>query len=591
MDDRGDVYSGGRQRVGNVDQMVVVKHSGASGTEQWRYTIGIDPSDRAGVSLARSSRGAIFASSRDEEEQAGPYLSHVVKLAAGDGSELWRTELPGAGIRAVAVDPSGDLLAAGGLRGAGGVASENLLVVKLAGRTGAELWRHELNGDAGDVDSAFDVAVDGGGDVLVAGEISANAALGHPDFAVLKLSGGSGSGIWKAIVPSVSGQGGRALSVAVDRIGDVAAGGLAFLDPDDSCDIVVAKFSGGSGGELWRASIAHSGCDVVNSIALDPRGHVLAAASLGPTLFSAMKFSSAKGEVLWRHDVPNLGSCSGGPCAGASAVEAHASGDAMLAGIIVGTNGDAEAVAARLSAADGSERWLRVIDHDRCDDGAHVLATDASGDLAIGGTSFARIDGACAAPAGGRYTIRKLSGTSGEDYRERLASCSDGADNDGDGLTDHPADPGCDGADDTSERSPRLACDNGLDDDGDGPVDLDDPDCKAPKDPLEGPDADGDGVADDEDNCTAVANRPRGGVGGGAAVQADTDGDGHGDACDGDFNNDGVVDDADAVLFGLDLSVGAPSPGSGTDMNSDGVVNSSDAMLFRRQLEAGEPGP
>lgn len=47
--------------------------------------------------------------------------------------------------------------------------------------------------------------------------------------------------------------------------------------------------------------------------------------------------------------------------------------------------------------------------------------------------------------------------------------CSDGIDNDGDGLTDFVGgDPGCDDGDDASERSAALPCDNGIDDDGDG---------------------------------------------------------------------------------------------------------------------------
>jgi hypothetical protein len=49
--------------------------------------------------------------------------------------------------------------------------------------------------------------------------------------------------------------------------------------------------------------------------------------------------------------------------------------------------------------------------------------------------------------------------------------CDDGLDNDGDGLIDHAADPGCDDALDGSERSPSLICDDGLDNDGDGWID------------------------------------------------------------------------------------------------------------------------
>ncbi len=84
----------------------------------------------------------------------------------------------------------------------------------------------------------------------------------------------------------------------------------------------------------------------------------------------------------------------------------------------------------------------------------------------------------------------------------------------------------------------------------------------------DGVDSDGDGVADDTDNCTLVTN----------PGQRDTDDDGYGNVCDGDFNQDGVVnfgdlaylrihwmtDDADADLVALKaLFYAPPGPGAG----------------------------
>src|SRR5690606_36034198 len=62
--------------------------------------------------------------------------------------------------------------------------------------------------------------------------------------------------------------------------------------------------------------------------------------------------------------------------------------------------------------------------------------------------------------------------------------CSDGADNDGDGLVDFPDDPGCESADDDSELDGRPpACSDGVDNDGDGLVDHPaDPGCDSPED-------------------------------------------------------------------------------------------------------------
>lgn len=62
-------------------------------------------------------------------------------------------------------------------------------------------------------------------------------------------------------------------------------------------------------------------------------------------------------------------------------------------------------------------------------------------------------------------------------------ACSNGVDDDADGLADFPTDPGCDVAEDASERSPLLPCDDGLDGDGDGFTDY-------------VADANGDGISD-----------------------------------------------------------------------------------------------
>jgi hypothetical protein len=55
-----------------------------------------------------------------------------------------------------------------------------------------------------------------------------------------------------------------------------------------------------------------------------------------------------------------------------------------------------------------------------------------------------------------------------------VAACGDGVDNDGDGWTDFPADPGCTSA---SALREDPACDDGLDNDRDGVLDLADPGC------------------------------------------------------------------------------------------------------------------
>jgi hypothetical protein len=88
-------------------------------------------------------------------------------------------------------------------------------------------------------------------------------------------------------------------------------------------------------------------------------------------------------------------------------------------------------------------------------------------------------------------------------------------------------------------------------------------------------DTDGDGIDDAIDNCLGLAN----------ADQRDTDGDGSGNRCDGDLNNDFEVNSLDLGLF--KKKVGTADPDA--DFNGDGSVNSADAAILQ-QLFLKPPG-
>ena len=89
-------------------------------------------------------------------------------------------------------------------------------------------------------------------------------------------------------------------------------------------------------------------------------------------------------------------------------------------------------------------------------------------------------------------------------------------------------------------------------------------------------DLDGDGVADNVDNCSAVVN----------VDQRDTDGDGFGNRCDTDLNNDGVTNGIDVGL----LRTAFGSAGPHADFNGDGVVNGVDVGILRNYFGK-SPGP
>jgi hypothetical protein len=89
-------------------------------------------------------------------------------------------------------------------------------------------------------------------------------------------------------------------------------------------------------------------------------------------------------------------------------------------------------------------------------------------------------------------------------------------------------------------------------------------------------DTDGDGVADNLDNCKLVAN----------TNQRDTDNDGYGNICDPDFNQNKIVDPLD--LNSLKAQFGKASPNH--DLNGNGIVDPLDLNILKSYWGKA-PGP
>lgn len=83
-------------------------------------------------------------------------------------------------------------------------------------------------------------------------------------------------------------------------------------------------------------------------------------------------------------------------------------------------------------------------------------------------------------------------------------------------------------------------------------------------------DSDGDGIINAQDNCIYHAN----------TSQLDSDFDGYGNQCDGDFNNDGWIDHADEDFMRTRLG----SADITTDLNLDGWVNFDDQVILNSML-------
>jgi hypothetical protein len=104
-------------------------------------------------------------------------------------------------------------------------------------------------------------------------------------------------------------------------------------------------------------------------------------------------------------------------------------------------------------------------------------------------------------------------------------------------------------------------------------------------------DSDSDGIVDLEDNCIEVPNGPLIPDAGGNS-QVDTDGDGYGNLCDGDLNNDGSTNTLDLNLYkqAHRSAVGDANYDVDADFNGDGQINTLDLNIYKG-LHRKPPGP
>lgn len=140
------------------------------------------------------------------------------------------------------------------------------------------------------------------------------------------------------------------------------------------------------------------------------------------------------------------------------------------------------------------------------------------------------------------------------------------ADDDNDGLSDN---------EELSIGTNRLIADT----DEDGFIDSVD---ALPLDPNEWFDTDGDGVGENSDNCLNAPNGLSDTASAGPS-QNDTNGDGYGNICDPDLNNDNVIDFGDLPLLQQSFfsQNGDPNWNPDADLNGDGVVDFGDLPTFQ----------
>ena len=413
-DPNGDVVvSGFIQNAGGGADFAVVKVSGTTGAELWRRVISGTASAPSGEvrAVAVDAAGDVVAAGAINNTGSLQDFT-VVKLAGATGVELWRQVINGTAslndtARSLRLDGAGNVVAGGELQNTG--TGMDFTVVKLAGTTGAELWRRQLDGTASGTDVARSVRLDAAGDVVAGGELQ-NIGTGM-DFMVVKLSGTTGTEVWRRQIDGTASGNDLARTLRVDSTGNVVAAG-ELQNIGTGLDFTVVKLAGSSGAELWRQVLngTASGTDAAHAVRVDAAGDVIAAGELqniGTGMdFAVVKLAGGSGAELWRRQLNGTASIDDL----VRAVRVDAAGDVLAGGELQNTGTGIDFAVVKLAGSTGVPVWQRTLNGTVSGaDRLHALTEDTAGDVLAAG--FTTNIG-----TGTDFTVVKLRGTDGTDF-------------------------------------------------------------------------------------------------------------------------------------------------------------------------------
>lgn len=373
--------------------------------------------DTGGAAVAFDPAGNVIAAGgrRLDPDEHGDLV--VEKRAAADGSLLWRFSLPGqeadANANAVVVDAAGDAFVAGELSRASfaNAKPSTFLVVKLDGATGAEVWRYAIpaTGHRGATSPAQDIVL------LPDGGVVASGSTHTPDgqqFTVVRLDAG-GTEVWRTnLMGSTFGGTNIASVVAVDPAGNIVAGGytenvVTFLD------FTVAKLSGATGTQLWRYVTGGTTWtyDNVGDIGFLPSGDVMASGFTENETTKldgiVVRLDRDEGYAIWRLDFDSPGHFHD-----AARVAVGADGSVGV-GIMYGTapadwvGGTGVLAIQKVSSVSGALLWEQpLVGTGTGPSYVGQLLIDSVGDLIVPGALSNAVSGK-------DYTVAKLSGVDG----------------------------------------------------------------------------------------------------------------------------------------------------------------------------------
>jgi cysteine-rich repeat protein len=272
-DARGNIFVAGAQGTATQGTDLLVQKHGPDGSVIWSKTAnGLGNADDRGLAIAVDGAGYVVVAGVAQPMNG---TNSFVRKYDTDGNIAW-TKIGTAEVAyGVAIDAAGDVVMVG--EEAGATLGSDVVVAKLAAADGSEIWKRTYDGDAQNSDHAFGVALDSTGSAVVIGEEYTISNGGDYDVLVLKYDAG-GTFQWKNTYdgPLHDDDGGQAVAIAAnDDI--VVAGELAVSG--QSSNVWISKLTPG-GATVWTVGYDTDGdFDAAYGVHVDSTGDVVACGS------------------------------------------------------------------------------------------------------------------------------------------------------------------------------------------------------------------------------------------------------------------------------------------------------------------------
>jgi DNA-binding beta-propeller fold protein YncE len=276
--------------------VATVAYDGATGAELWvaRFDRGSVDTAKA---IALSPDGSTVFVLADISSNTDPdHGLGVIAYDAGDGAELWVSELEGKGYvwpAGIAVDASGNRVFVGGWTG-GTDPDKPLDTDYLLGAfrakaeggapAGEVLWRTTFNGgqdDSQDRLTGLAISPDGSR-VFATGYVdrTETSVFAQYQMATVAFDGATGTKIWDKVYTALGSSQGAAITVSPDGSRVYVSGKTTGSPTGDGLQttfaFVILAYDAGQGAQLWPASYDHPGTtDHPTAMALSPDGNRL----------------------------------------------------------------------------------------------------------------------------------------------------------------------------------------------------------------------------------------------------------------------------------------------------------------------------